>query len=93
MMPVAAGWRKVLLRCGDPLNVRERVEQHQGDLENLSDELVIEFRRRMQAKLDELIALSKPVTQQFARSNPFAAATVPPQDSRSQSPLAVSTHD
>lgn len=74
VIPVAAGWRKVILRCGDPINVRERVEQHRGDVEDLSDELVVEFRRRMQAKLDELIAMSKPVTGQFARPNPFAAA-------------------
>ena len=85
MMPVAAGWRKVLLRCGDPINVRERVEQHRGEPQDLSDELVIEFRRRMQTKLDELIALSKSVTERFARPNPFAAANVPsgrPLDSR-----------
>ncbi len=78
VLPVAAGWRKGLLRCGDPINVRERVEQHRGDIDDLSDELVIEFRQRMQAKLDELIALSKPVTQQFARPNPFSSAVVPP---------------
>jgi len=77
MMPVAVGWRKVILRCGDPINVRERLEQHRGELQDLSDELLIEFRRRMQAKLDELIALSKPVTGQFARPNPFAAANRP----------------
>ena len=77
MMPVAVGWRKVILRCGDPINVRERLEQHRGELQDLADELLIEFRRRMQAKLDELIALSQPVTAQFARPNPFAAANMP----------------
>ena len=93
MMPVAAGWRKVLLRCGDPINVRERVEQHRGDFEDLSDELVIDFRRRMQTKLDELIAMSKSVTQRFARPNPFAAANVPPQAPPGQSALQASTRD
>lgn len=73
-LPVAAGWRKVLLRCGDPINVRERVESHRGDPQELSDELLVAFRRRMQAKLDELIALCKPVTDRFARANPFAGA-------------------
>lgn len=72
-LPVAAGWRKVLLRCGDPINVRERLESHRGDPQELSDELLVEFRRRMQAKLDELVALCKPVTDKFARANPFAA--------------------
>ena len=76
MMPVAVGWRRVLLRCGDPINVRERLEQHRGQVQDLSDELLIEFRRRMQAKLDELIAVSKPVTDQFARPNPFATASM-----------------
>jgi hypothetical protein len=93
MMPVAAGWRKVLLRCGDPINVRERVEQHRGDVEDLSEELVTEFRRRMQTKLDELIDMSKSVTVQFARPNPFADANVPPQDSPGPSALPVSTRD
>jgi hypothetical protein len=78
MMPVAAGWRQVLLRCGDPIIVRQRLEQHRGDLQQISVELVIDFRRRMQAKLDELIAATRPVTQRFARPNPFAAADVPP---------------
>jgi len=97
MMPVAAGWRKVLLRCGDPINVRERLEQHRGEPQDLAGELVIEFRRRMQAKLDELIALSKPVTQRFARPNPFAAAHAPsgrPLDSPGhEAALPVSTRD
>lgn len=92
VIPVAAGWRKVILRCGDPINVRECVEQHQGDIDALSDELVIEFRRRMQAKLDELIAMSKPVTERLARANPFAAASAPPQDSRqSAHPVSART--
>jgi hypothetical protein len=77
VLPVAVGWRKVILRCGDPINVRERLEQHRGESRELSDELLVEFRRRMQAKLDELIALSKPVTDRFARPNPFAAAKSP----------------
>ncbi len=72
MLPVAAGWRKVILRCGDPINVREQVERHRGEPKELVDELVIEFRKRMQAKLDELIAQSKSITDQFARPNPFA---------------------
>lgn len=74
VLPVAVGWRKVLLRCGDPINVRERLEQHRGEVRELSEMLVIEFRQRMQAKLDELIAISKPVTDQHARRNPLAAA-------------------
>jgi hypothetical protein len=74
VLPVAVGWRKVLLRCGDPLNVREHLEQHRGEAKELVEQLVLEFRRRMQAKLDELIALSKSVTARFARPNPFAAA-------------------
>ena len=65
------------LRCGDPINVRERLEQHRGEPQDLAGELVVEFRRRMQAKLDELIALSQPVTQRFARPNPFPAAHAP----------------
>jgi hypothetical protein len=77
VLPVAVGWRRVILRCGEPINVRERLEQHRGEPKVLSDELVTEFRRRMQAKLDELISMSKPITQRFARPNPFAAATTP----------------
>jgi hypothetical protein len=76
MLPVAAGWRKVILRCGDPINVRERVEAHGGQTQELVDELLVEFRGRMQNKLDELIAVSKPVTDRFARANPFAVANV-----------------
>jgi hypothetical protein len=53
------------------------LEQHRGELQELTDELVIEFRRRMQAKLDELIAMSRPITQQYARPNPFAGAPLP----------------
>jgi hypothetical protein len=94
MMPVAAGWRKVLLRCGDPINVRERLEQHRGEQRDLSEELVSEFRRRMQAKLDELIALSKPITGRFARPNPFAGAALPggesPDAPRPEAALPVS---
>jgi hypothetical protein len=74
MLPVAVGWRKVILRCGEPINVRQRLEEHRGETKNLSDKLVTEFRQRMQGKLDELIVLSKPVTARFARPNPFAAA-------------------
>src|SRR5204863_2437398 len=40
MLPVAVGWRKVLLRCGDPINVRERLENHRGESQELSDELL-----------------------------------------------------
>jgi hypothetical protein len=74
VLPVAAGWRKVILRCGDPINVRERLQSHQGDVKALSDELVKEFHRRMQSKLDELIAESRKVTDAFAVANPFASA-------------------
>jgi hypothetical protein len=77
VFPVAVGWRRVLLRCGDPIDVRQRLAQHHGEPQDLADELLVEFRRRMQSKLDELVELSKPVTRQFARSNPFAGAVVP----------------
>lgn len=75
VLPVAAGWRRVLLRCGEPINVRERLERHQGEAKVLSDELVSEFRSRMQSKLDELIAESRQITDQFAKANPFASAS------------------
>jgi len=93
VMPVAAGWRKVILRCGEPINVRERLEQHRGDSAELSEQLLIEFRQRMQAKLDELVAMSKPVTERFARPNPFAAASLPscPMPNLSESEAAIAT--
>jgi hypothetical protein len=97
IMPVAAGWRKILLRCGDPINVRERLERHRGEPKDLADELVVEFRRRMQARLDELIALCMPVTRRFARPNPFAGVRDDggqPQDSLGQeNALPVSARD
>jgi hypothetical protein len=72
VLPVAAGWRKVLLRCGEPINIRERVESHRGDAKPLVDELAVEFRGRMQSKLNELIAEIRQETDKFARPNPFA---------------------
>ena len=84
MLPVAAGWRRVILRCGDPINVRERVEHHRGEAKELVDELVVEFRGRMQAKLDELVAQSKQVTDQFVRANPFAVSSPPVGDRQDQ---------
>lgn len=91
VMPVAAGWRKVILRCGEPINVRERLEQHRGDSTELSEQLLGEFRKRMQAKLDELIAMSRPVTERFARPNPFAVADLPscPTPSLAESEAAI----
>ena len=77
LMPAAAGWRKAILRCGDPMNVRERVESHDGDVDELKEQLLSEFRERMQAKLDEIIAATTPVTDQFARPNPFHVDSPP----------------
>lgn len=71
LMPVAAGWRKVVLRCGEPIDVRERVLSQDGDLDELKEQLQNEFRHRMQAKLDEIIAATRPFTDRFARPNPF----------------------
>jgi hypothetical protein len=48
----------------------------------------------MQAKLDELVALSKPVTRQFVRPNPFAASRIPsstPQDSSMSEAVAAAS--
>jgi hypothetical protein len=77
--------------------VRERLEQHRGEVDELAGALLVEFRRRMQAKLDELIALSQPVTDRFARPNPFAGARLPDgqaHDAVRQEPVTpVSTGD
>jgi hypothetical protein len=78
LMPVAAGWRRGVLRCGEPINVRERVESHRGSMDQLKEELVIEFRQRMQAKLDEIIAATQAETDKFARPNPFSVQPAPP---------------
>lgn len=74
VLPVAAGWRKVILRCGDPINIRARLEQSAIDVEALSEELTVEFRKRMQSKLDELVESCRDVTDSFAKPNPFAVA-------------------
>lgn len=71
VLPVAAGWRKVILRCGEPINIRERVERYSGDTKPLVDELAFEFRTAMQSKLNELIATSKDITERYSRPNPF----------------------
>ena len=49
-------------------NQRSRASgAHRGEPKELVDELIVEFRKRMQSKLDELIDLSKPITDHFAR--------------------------